>query len=68
MSQWMLTLGLAFFLVFVAILCLGIGWLITGKTRVRGGMCGRDPTKKEDSCDDTEDKGCSVCHKEPKKK
>ena len=35
-----------------------IGWLITGKNRLRKGSCGWDPSKKEDSC--------SICGHEKK--
>ena len=58
MSNLFLTLVIAFVIIVMAIACLAIGWLITGKTRIERGACGRDPTqKKDDSCQST----CSLC-------
>jgi hypothetical protein len=47
MTTLLFTLGLAFGVILIALAFLGIGWLLTGKARLCGGACGRDPTKKE---------------------
>ncbi len=58
MSNLFLTLIIAFVIIVLAIACLAIGWLITGKTRLQKGACGRDPTKKQDeSCQSI----CEIC-------
>ncbi len=56
MSNLFLTLVIAFVIIVLALACLAIGWLITGKTKLEKGACGRDPTqKKDDHCQ-------SICH------
>lgn len=63
-----LTLIVAFAFVLVALLLLGIGWLITGKAKIQAGSCGRDPHKKKtDNCGS--DVSCTLCerHDEEKK-
>ena len=63
MSNLFLTLMIAFVIIVIAIACLAIGWLITGKTKIERGACGRDPTKKRDeSCDTTT--SCGLCSPE----
>lgn len=67
MSLFTLTFLLAFILVILALMGLGIGWMITGKSKIRGGTCGRDPTKKKDpSCG--ENKSCGLCEDDDDKK
>jgi hypothetical protein len=69
MSSLLLTLGIAFVVVLIALACMGISWLITGKLKMRPGACGRDPTKKRD---DEEGCGtnvnCQLCKKPEEKK
>ena len=55
MSTLLLTLAIAFFIVAIAIALLGIGWLLTGKSKLQAGACGRDPTQKKDA-----GKGCGT--------
>ncbi len=51
---------IAFVVIVIAIACMAIGWLITGKTKIERGACGRDPTKKrDDSCETTT--SCDLC-------
>lgn len=58
MNNLFLTLMIAFVVIVIAIACLAIGWLFTGKTKID--RCGRDPTKrKDDSCSS---KPCDLCH------
>ncbi len=63
MSVLLLTLAIAFIIIVIAIAFLGIGWLITGKSKLRPGACGRDPTKKRDSseCGTGTDVSCTLC-------
>lgn len=70
MSTLLLTLALAFVFIVIAIALLAMSWLITGKSKMRPGACGRDPTKKQekdDSCGT--DSSCGLCKKgeDPKK-
>lgn len=56
---------IAFVVIVIAIACLAIGWLITGKTKIERGACGRDPTKtKDESCETTTT--CGLCTHPPK--
>jgi hypothetical protein len=67
MSELLVTLALAFGVVVVALAMLGISWLITGKSKLRPGACGRDPNKKrDDECGTEAD--CQLCKKDDKKK
>lgn len=65
MSNLFLTLVIAFVIIVIALACLSIGWLITGKTKIERGACGRDPNKKmDDECDSV----CNVCSHSPQEK
>lgn len=65
MSTFSLTLILATVIIFIGLLFLAIGWLLTGKSRFRGNQCGRAPDAKQDkSCGDT--KTCPLCKPEDK--
>lgn len=55
MDQFFVTLLLASAIVLIAIALLGIGWLVKGKSIIRPGACGFDPTKKKDP-----KKGCGT--------
>lgn len=62
MPNLFLTLVIAFVVIVLAIACLAIGWLITGKTKLERGACGRDPThKKDESCQSS----CDLCSTSP---
>lgn len=64
MSNLFLTLMIAFVVIVLAIACLAIGWLITGRSRIER-SCGRDPTqKKDESCGTST--SCSLCEAPPK--
>lgn len=48
-----LILVIAFVLIVLAIACLAIGWLITGRTKIERGTCGHDlHHKRHEGCDD----------------
>lgn len=68
MSTLLLTLAIAFFIVVLAIALLGIGWLITGKSKLQAGACGRDPTHKADAKEGCGTKiSCQLCDEHPDK-
>jgi hypothetical protein len=51
----------------VAIGLLGIGWLLTGKSKIKPGACGRDPTKnKDENCSESKI-SCGLCKKKDDK-
>lgn len=63
MSTLVLTLGIAFVVVLIAIASLAISWLFTGKSSLRPGACGRDPTKKRDDKTCGPQTSCMLCEK-----
>lgn len=65
MEPLITTIILASVLVTLAVLGLAIGYLITGKSKIQPGACGRDPNKKkEKNCGD--DVSCSLCDHDKK--
>ncbi len=69
MSTFITTAVLAVIVVLIAIAGISIGWLITGKSKVRLGMCGRDPTaKRSDKEGCGTEISCSLCDKTDEKK
>lgn len=64
MSTLVLTLLIAFVLILIAIGLLAISWLLTGKSRIIPGACGRDPTKNRNKDCDGEDISCILCKKD----
>lgn len=66
MTNLLVTLAIAFAVILVAIALLGLSWLIKGKSSLRPGACGRDPTKRrDDSCGTT---SCDLCETPKEKK
>lgn len=64
MNMTLITLGIAFFIVLLCLILLGISWIFTGKSRLRVGMCGKDPTKKRSNDAGCETKNtCGICGK-----
>lgn len=62
MSTLAITILLAFAVVAIALVFLGIGWLLTGKPRIIRGACGMDPNKvRDERCGS--DISCEVCKK-----
>lgn len=60
----MITILIAFLLIFVSVAFLGLGKLLTGKSKLRLGMCGKFPRKKKGSetgCG--KDQTCDLCGK-----
>lgn len=53
MSTFSITLLVTFAIIIICLSLLGISMLLTGKSRLRVGMCGRVPTKKRGK-----DSGC----------
>jgi len=62
-----LTLLIAFIVTMVAASLLGIGLILTGKSKVKLGSCGRDPNKKQDD-DCGTNVSCTLCDKKDEKK
>lgn len=57
-----ITALIAFFVIVVALVCLGIGLLLTGKPKIKPGACGRDPNKiREEGCGNSV--SCQLCDK-----
>jgi len=63
MSPFITTILLAFGVVAVALALLGIGWLITGKSRIIQGACGMDPNRVRDKRCGTDSISCELCKK-----
>lgn len=61
----MLTVILSCGIVLAAVALLGISWLLTGKSSLQPGACGRDPTKKRR---DEECGSCQLCDEDKNKK
>jgi hypothetical protein len=59
------TVLIAFILFLIALALIAIGWLITGKMKVRIGSCGRAP-KRDEECGGK--RSCSLCEEEKKEK
>jgi hypothetical protein len=66
MQNFLETATIAIVLVGAALLLISIGWLITGKQKIKRGTCGRDPTKKSDDECGTKSH-CQVCENNPVK-
>lgn len=64
MSALPLTILLATVIVILALLGLGIGWLITGKSKLRG-SCGRGSNREKDGSCGTQNT-CEICGKDKK--
>ena len=64
MTSFVITLLLAFAVVAAALVLMGISWWLTGSLRIRGGTCGRDPTKPRDKNSCGNDITCGLCGKQ----
>ncbi len=66
MTTLLLTIAIAFIIIILAVASLAIGWLITGKMKIRSGACGQDPNKKRDeaSCGTG---SCNLCERDDPK-
>lgn len=61
MSNLFLTLIIAFIVIVIGIAALAIGWLVTGRSKLQTGACGRNPDqKKGENCQETQ--SCHLCH------
>jgi hypothetical protein len=65
-SNLFLTLVIAFIIIVIAIAALAIGWLITGRTKLQTGSCGRHPSQNKDqNCNEIQSCNvCQPCHEE----
>lgn len=65
--EFVWTAIIAFVLFLIAIILISTGLILMGKSRIRGGSCGRLPSKnKDDSCGT--DQSCSLCSSGKEKK
>lgn len=63
----LLTVFIAFVGVLIAVSLLSIGWLLTGKSKIKPGACGRDPTKIRNKDCETSSNSCGLCEKKDEK-
>lgn len=59
MDSIITTVALAFVFIALGVAALSIGWLITGRSKMRGNRCGTNPHDK--SCETK--KSCGLCGK-----
>lgn len=65
MDTLIVTLLISFILVVLALAALAIKWVLTGKSDLRAGSCGRYPSKQKDQeCGTNET--CPLCKKQEK--
>ncbi|MBA3958146.1 MAG: hypothetical protein H0X51_07125 [Parachlamydiaceae bacterium] len=67
MSTLLITISIAFVFVLIGVAALAISWLITGKSNIHAGACGRAPSKKRNK-DCGSNASCSLCEKPDDKK
>jgi hypothetical protein len=70
MTTFLYTILFAIILIILGLLALGIGWLITGRQKLKRGTCGYDPNqlkkqKEQEQCG--KDPSCPVCSPKIKK-
>lgn len=72
MEAFVPTLALSIIAVMGGVFLLSIGWLLTGKSKIQPGACGRNPTAKDCgnkiSCQLCDEKGDGATDKEEVKK
>lgn len=66
LSTFLGTFFIALILIVVALLMIGLSWLVTGKQKIKGGSCGRLPKKEKDETCGTKE-SCRLCQAEHKK-
>lgn len=59
------TLLVAFIVVLIALALLGIGFLITGKVKIKPGCCGKNPHQKKENDKECggDQSSCDLCKK-----
>lgn len=67
-SGFLTLLALSVVVIAVAVGLLALGLLITGKSKIKPGACGRDPNKKQDDEECGKKAECGLCKKELDKK
>lgn len=66
MNITLVTLLVAFIIMIACLALLGIGWLLTGKSKMEAGACGRAPGQKRgEDCGAKE--SCALCKNNPRK-
>lgn len=61
-----LTIIIAFIITLIAVGLLAISWLLTGKSKIKLGSCGRDPTNKDENCAENKGISCILCKRKDK--
>ncbi|CDZ81728.1 hypothetical protein BN1013_02264 [Candidatus Rubidus massiliensis] len=64
MSTILVTAAVAFIMVSIALALLGFSLLVKGKSTIKPGACGRDPTKLKEDCNDNF--SCTLCKHDEK--
>lgn len=59
------TIIFAFILIVICLALLGLGWLITGKSKIQRGACGRNPHEQKGDTDCSR-QVCTLCEDEKK--
>jgi len=67
MENFATTAGIALIFILIALGLLGLGWLVTGRQKIEGGACGKDPTRKRDEECNTKI-SCMLCEEDEEKK
>ncbi|MEM1282362.1 MAG: hypothetical protein AAGG81_02280 [Chlamydiota bacterium] len=62
MDKFLETFSIAAVLIVIALVMIGLSWVLTGKQKIKGGTCGRDPTKEQDKSCGTK-VSCTLCDK-----
>lgn len=60
MNSLLPTVIIASVLVLAALFALSIGWVLTGKHKIKGGTCGQAPSKRKNESCGTE-ASCIIC-------
>lgn len=64
MDNLITTIGIAFVFIALAVASLAIGWIITGKNRIKGSCGGKRPTGDGKDCESTG--SCELCDRNKK--
>jgi len=67
MDNLLLTIGIAFVIIVLSVVLLGIGWLTTGKPKIKPGACGKAPGQKRDEESCGTQTSCGLCEKKENK-
>jgi hypothetical protein len=66
MSTLLMTVIIACIVCFLGLILFGISWILTGRSRLQPGACGRDPTKKREDSECGTKSACQLCERPEK--